>query len=69
MTPPAPTERYKNHRFPREIISHGIWLYGVPAVTDQFSNMFENWSTATHRWSTCARVGLDEAPLCSQDWR
>jgi transposase-like protein len=26
MTPPATTERYKNHRFPAEIISHGVWL-------------------------------------------
>jgi transposase-like protein len=27
MTPPADPERYKNHRFPGEIISHGVWLY------------------------------------------
>jgi hypothetical protein len=27
MKTPAPTDRYKNHRFPAEIISHGIWLY------------------------------------------
>ena len=27
MTPPANPERYKNHRFPPEIISHGVWLY------------------------------------------
>jgi putative transposase len=27
MTPPADLERYKNHRFPGEIISHGVWLY------------------------------------------
>jgi putative transposase len=27
MTPPAPTARYKNHRFPGEIISYGVWLY------------------------------------------
>jgi transposase-like protein len=27
MTPLANTERYKNHRFPGEIISHGVWLY------------------------------------------
>ena len=27
MTPPANTERYKHHRFPAEIISHGVWLY------------------------------------------
>jgi hypothetical protein len=27
MTPSADTARYKNHRFPGEIISHGVWLY------------------------------------------
>ena len=27
MTPCADPERYKNHRFPGEIISHGVWLY------------------------------------------
>ena len=27
MTPDAKPERYKNHRFPPEIISHAVWLY------------------------------------------
>jgi transposase-like protein len=27
MTPSANPERYENHRFPGEIISHGVWLY------------------------------------------
>ena len=27
MTPPADTQRDKDHRFPSEIISHGVWLY------------------------------------------
>src|SRR4029434_9357647 len=27
MPPPTNAERYKNHRFPGEIISHGVWLY------------------------------------------
>jgi transposase-like protein len=27
MTAPVTNERYKNHRFPSEIISHGVWLY------------------------------------------
>jgi putative transposase len=27
MPPAATTERYKNHRFPAEIIRHGVWLY------------------------------------------
>jgi putative transposase len=26
MNPP-PTNSYKHHRFPAEIISHGVWLY------------------------------------------
>ena len=26
MTVPATPERYKRHRFPAEIISHGVWL-------------------------------------------
>jgi transposase-like protein len=27
MTPPTDPARYKHHRFPGEIISHGVWLY------------------------------------------
>jgi putative transposase len=27
MTPPGTPERYKNHRFPAEIINHRVWLY------------------------------------------
>jgi putative transposase len=27
MNTPASTNHYKNHRFPVEIISHGVWLY------------------------------------------
>jgi putative transposase len=27
MERPAPTNRYKHHRFPVESISHGVWLY------------------------------------------
>ena len=27
MKTPTPTDRYKNHRFPAKIISHGVWLY------------------------------------------
>ena len=26
MTSPTTSERYKNHRFPGDIISHGVWL-------------------------------------------
>jgi hypothetical protein len=27
MSSPPPTNLYKRHRFPAEIISHGVWLY------------------------------------------
>jgi transposase-like protein len=27
MDTPAPSNRYQNHRFPVEIISHAVWLY------------------------------------------
>lgn len=27
MNTPVPTDLYKNHRFPAEITSHGVWLY------------------------------------------
>src|ERR687892_2595213 len=27
MPPPATSQRHKNHRFPAEIINHGVWLY------------------------------------------
>jgi hypothetical protein len=27
MNTSTPTNRYKNHRFPAEIMSHGVWLY------------------------------------------
>jgi putative transposase len=27
MNTPIPTNRYKHHRFPAKIISHGVWLY------------------------------------------
>jgi putative transposase len=27
MNTPRPTDRYKNHRFPPEIISLAVWLY------------------------------------------
>ena len=27
MTPSVPSDPYKHHRFPGEIISHAVWLY------------------------------------------
>jgi len=30
MTPSPSTNPYKHHRFPAEIISHGVWLLCIP---------------------------------------
>src|SRR5262245_41748271 len=50
MTPPADPERYKNHRFPGEIISHGVWLsYRFPlSYRDVQEILFERGITVTH---------------------
>src|SRR5262244_1504607 len=65
MTPPADTERYKNHRFPGEIISHGVWLsYRFPlSYRDVQELLFERGITVTHeairKW--CRQFGQDYA--------
>jgi putative transposase len=50
MTPPANTERYKNYRFPGEIISHGIWLsYRFTlSYRDMQELLFERGITVSH---------------------
>src|SRR2546427_6215457 len=50
MTPPADSERYKNHRFPGEIISHGVWLsYRFPlSYRDVQEVLFERGIDVTH---------------------
>ena len=50
MTPPADTERYKNHRFPGEIISHGVWLYYrfTLSYRDVQELLFERGITVSH---------------------
>src|SRR5215813_3549777 len=35
MTPPAAPDRYKNYRFPADIISHGVWLYFRFCLSDR----------------------------------
>jgi putative transposase len=65
MTPPANSERYKNHRFPGEIISHGVWLYyRFPlSYRDVQELLFERGSDVTHeairQW--CLKFGQDYA--------
>src|SRR6266700_3597842 len=65
MTPPANSERYKNHRFPGEIISHGVWLYyRFPlSYRDVQELLFERGIVVTHeairQW--CLKFGQDYA--------
>src|ERR671925_229658 len=65
MTPPTDRERYKNHRFPGEIISHGVWLYyRFPlSYRDVQEILFERGITVTHeairQW--CLKFGQDHA--------
>ena len=65
MTPPAGPERYKNHRFPGEIISHGVWLYyRFPlSYRDVQELLFERGIDVTHeairQW--CLKFGQDYA--------
>src|SRR5689334_2095275 len=65
MTLPADPERYKNHRFPGEIISHGVWLYyRFPlSYRDVQELLFERGIDVTHeairQW--CLKFGQDYA--------
>ena len=65
MTPPAGPARYKNHRFPGEIISHGVWLYyRFPlSYRDVQELLFERGVDVTHeairQW--CLKFGQDYA--------
>src|SRR5215813_9256659 len=65
MTPPADSERYKNHRFPSEIISHGVWLYYrfTLSYRDVEELLFERGITVSHeairQW--CRKFGQDYA--------
>src|SRR4030095_2421865 len=65
MTPPANTERYKNHRFPGEIIRHGVWLYYrfTLSYRDVEELLFERGVSVSHeavrQW--CRKFGQDYA--------
>jgi putative transposase len=65
MTPPAEPARDKNHRFPGEIIRHGVWLsYRVPLrYRDVQALLCERGSDVTHdairQW--CLKLGQDDA--------
>jgi putative transposase len=65
MTSPADTERYNNHRFPGEIISHGVWLSYRFSLSyrDVQELLFERGITVSHeavrQW--CRKFGQDYA--------
>jgi putative transposase len=65
MTPPATSERYKNHRLPGAIISHGVWLsYRFTlSYRDMEELLFESGITVSHeairQWGR--RFGQDYA--------
>jgi hypothetical protein len=65
MTSPANTERYKNHRFPGEIISHGVWLYYrfTLSYRDVQEMLLERGIEVSHeairKW--CGKFGQDYA--------
>ena len=63
MTPSADTARYKNHRFPGAIISHGVWLYSrfTLRYRDVQALLCERGLTVSHeavrQW--CRKFGQD----------
>src|SRR6266487_4932294 len=65
MPPPANTARYKNHRFPAELISHGVWLYYrfTLSYRDVQELLFERGVAVSHeairQW--CRKFGQDDA--------
>jgi putative transposase len=65
MTPPADPARDKNHRFPGEIISHGVWLSYRFSLSsrDVEEMMFARGIVVTHeairQW--CRKFGQDYA--------
>ena len=65
MTPLTYTERYKNHRFLGEIISHAVWLYyRVPlSYRDVQELLFERGIDVTYEASRqwCQKSGQDNA--------
>ena len=65
MTPPATSERSKHHRFPGDIISHGVWLCYRFTLNyrDVEELLFERSITVSHeairQW--CHKFGQDYA--------
>ena len=72
MTPPARTERYKNHRFPGEIISHGVWLYNrfTLSYRDVQELLFKRGIDVTYATSRqwCRKFGQAYANQLRRRW-
>jgi putative transposase len=72
MPPPTTSERYKNHRFPGAIISHGVWLsYRFPlSYRDVAEFLFARGITVSHEairtW--CRKFGQDYAHRLRRRW-
>ena len=60
MTPLADPVCYKNHRFPGEIISHGVWLYY--RFTLSYRDVGYPLSPGHHAPSITCRDGLTTLP-------
>jgi putative transposase len=65
MIPPATPERYKNYRYPGDIISHGVWLYYRFSLSyrDVQEMLFERGMEVSHESirQGCAKFGQDDA--------
>jgi len=65
MTPSADTDRYKHHRFPPEIISHGVWLYYrfTLSYPDVQESLFERGIEVSHEaiYGGYQKFGQDDA--------
>ena len=65
MPPPDDTERYKSHRFPSEIISHGVGLYDrfTLSYRDVQEILMERGILVSHeairKW--CSKFGQEDA--------
>ena len=65
MPPPADTARYKHHRFPGDILRHGVWLYSRFTLSsrDVQELLLERGIDVSHEairtW--CRKFGQDDA--------
>jgi hypothetical protein len=72
MNPPPPSNPYKRHRFPAEIISHGVWLYFRFCLSyrDVEELMAERGIILTYEavryW--CRKFGQAYANICGGPW-